>query len=89
MSYSNKNGEPILSKRMEVQSAKPDGIKNVLYLKLLPEETLELRGKYIYQITIRDIEGDVEIPKQGVIYIYNNINKEFAGAGSSPLSYTH
>lgn len=87
VSYTNRTGEPILVRDMEVQSSEPDGVKNVLYLKLLPEETLELAGKYIYQISIRDVDGDVEIPRQGVIYIYNNINKAFGGAESAPFFY--
>ena len=50
---------------------------NVLRVTLTPSETVDLFGKYIYQISIRDIGGDVEIPKQGVLYITNNINKGF------------
>lgn len=69
----NKTGEPIVSKQME------SGSGNVLQLKLLPEDTLKLSGKYIYQISIRDADGDMEIPKQGVLYITNNINKSFIG----------
>lgn len=87
VSYTNKYGAPILEKKMEVTRDGADGMKNVLYLKLLPEDTLDLNGKYIYQISIRDVDGDVEIPKQGIIYIYNNIDKGFAGALSSPFSY--
>ena len=34
-------------------------------------------GKYIYQITIRDISGEVEIPNQGLIHIIKNINQAF------------
>lgn len=44
---------------------------------LEPQETLDLSGKYIYQISIRNDEGDVEIPKQGILLITNNINKSF------------
>ena len=50
---------------------------NVLTVSLPPSKTVDLFGKYIYQIIIRDIEGDVEIPKQGILYITNNINKNF------------
>lgn len=69
----NKTGEPIFSKQMEV------GGGNVLQVKLLPEDTLTLSGRYIYQISIKDANGDTEIPKQGVLYITNNINKSFIG----------
>lgn len=50
---------------------------NKLTVKLAPEDTVNLSGKYIYQITIVDDSGDVEIPKQGILYITNNINKSF------------
>ena len=36
-----------------------------------------MSGKYIYQITIKDISGDVEVPKQGIFLVVNNINKGF------------
>ena len=62
--FTNKKGSPILNKSMDV-------------LDLTPKETYELSGKYIYQITIRDVNGNVEIPKQGLMYITNNINKSF------------
>lgn len=50
---------------------------NVLRVVLLPEETVDLVGKFIYQITIQDISGEIEIPDQGIIRIANNINKSF------------
>lgn len=52
-------------------------ISNVLRVVLLPEETVDLVGKFIYQITIQDISGEIEIPDQGIIRIANNINKSF------------
>ena len=42
-----------------------------------PKETVGMSGKYIYQITIKDISGDVEVPKQGIFLVVNNINKGF------------
>lgn len=50
---------------------------NVLMVTLEPAETVDLCGKYIYQVIIKDMNGDTEIPKQGVLYITNNINKSF------------
>jgi len=52
-------------------------INNGWTVPLNPKETVGLSGKYIYQIQIQDIGGDVEIPKQGLLYIVNNINKGF------------
>ncbi len=81
INFVNKNGEPLVSKQMDI-GADPgiDGeIRNVLRVTLTPADTVNLpAGKYIYQITIKDISGDVEIPNQGIIHIINNINKSFA-----------
>ena len=77
VSFTNKMGKPILTKPMEAIFNDDGTINNVLIVTLEPEETVELCGKYIYQIQIRDIDGDVEIPKQGLLYITNNINRGF------------
>ena len=53
-----------------------DAVYNVLKVTLLPSETVDLCGKYIYQITIKDVEDNTE-PKQGIMYIGNNINKGY------------
>jgi hypothetical protein len=70
-------GTPILTKSMKAIFNNDGTSDNVLTVTLLPTETVDLFGKYIYQIMIRDIDGDVEIPKQGILYITNNINKSF------------
>ena len=77
VSFTNKMGTPILTKPMEGDFNDEGTINNVLTVTLEPSETVGLNGKYIYQIQIRDIDGDVEIPKQGILYITNNINKGF------------
>ena len=77
VSFTNKMGTPILTKPMEGAFNDEGTINNVLTVTLEPSETVGLNGKYIYQIQIRDIDGDVEIPKQGILYITNNINKGF------------
>ena len=77
VSFTNKMGTPILTKPMEGAFNDEGTISNVLTVTLEPSETVGLNGKYIYQIQIRDIDGDVEIPKQGILYITNNINKGF------------
>lgn len=74
--YVNKYGEPLVSKAMEVREG--DGTYNQLFVSLPPEDTVGLWGKYIYQISIRDADGVVEIPNQGILYITNNIHKDFA-----------
>lgn len=77
VSFTNKTGAPILSKPMEGIYNDAGTSNNVLTVKLLPTDTVDLFGKYIYQIIIKDIDGDVEVPKQGILYITNNINKDF------------
>ena len=77
VSFTNKLGTPILTKQMESIFNNEGTYDNVLTVTLSPIETVDLSGKYIYQIIIRDIDGDVEIPKQGILYITNNINKNF------------
>lgn len=72
----NKTGEPILIKPMK-PGLSSKGDYNVLKVVLEPEETVELSGRYVYQIQIRDVDGTVEIPKQGLLYITNNIDKSF------------
>lgn len=73
VNFTNKTGKPLLTKLMEADNKNT----NVLRVRLLPSETMDLFGKYIYQITIKDSDGNVEIPKQGLLYITNNINKSF------------
>ena len=62
---------------MDIRFNSEGTINNVLAVTLAPTETVDLAGKYIYEIQMRDIDGDVEIPKQGILYITNNINKAF------------
>lgn len=77
VSFTNKTGTPILTKPMESIYNEDVTSDNVLTVTLEPTDTVDLYGKYIYQIQIKDINGDVEIPKQGILYITNNINKKF------------
>ncbi len=77
VNFTNKHGAPILRKDMEVLENQDGTSLNVLSVELTPEETYNLSGKYIYQISIKDVSGNVEIPKQGLMYIINNINKSF------------
>ena len=80
ISSGNKNGV-CRSKLMTIGDgdATEDGVvSNVLSVRLEPSDTVDLNGKYIYQITVRDVSGIVEIPDQGIMYITGNINKTFA-----------
>ena len=70
----NRMGTPIISKSMGV-IANNDGVESILTITLTPSETVELFGKYIYQIILIDFSGEVEIQK-GVLRISNNIDKD-------------
>ena len=77
VSYMNKTGEPVLTKPMRAVMNEDGTADNVLTVTLQPQETVDLYGKYIYQISIKDVDGDVEIPQQGILIITHNINKAF------------
>ena len=76
VNYLNKNGAPIFTKNMTVESG-ADDFDNILTVTLEPSDTADLAGKYIYQISLKDGDGDVEIPKQGIMYITKNIDQGF------------
>lgn len=74
INYVNKSGSPIVVKQMTAETSTGN---NVLKVTLEPSDTIDLVGKYIYQISIQDISGEIEIPGQGIMRIANNINKKF------------
>ena len=74
INYSNKSGAPILSKSCST-TVGPEGVENTVAVELHSQETLELFGKYIYQVTIIDRYGEAEIPGQGILHITRNINR--------------
>ena len=75
VNFTTKGGKPILSKEMTVIYDETETIDNILTVTLESSESVNLFGKYIYQITIKDRAGEVEIPSQGIMYITNNIDK--------------
>lgn len=79
INFVNKNGEPLVSKQMTIRAESDDegAIQNILTVTLTPSDTVKLAGKYVYQITIKYVSGEVDIPNQGTIHIVNNINKSF------------
>lgn len=77
INFLNRSGFPVLSKQMEILTDQEAAIDNILSVCLSAFDTAELHGKYIYQITIRDVDGNVEIPNQGLLYITKNINQGF------------
>lgn len=76
--YVNRFGEPYLTKPINIIQS-DTGVFSVLEVTLSPSETINLSGKYIYQLSISDSSGNIAIPKHGIIYILNNIDKKFVG----------
>jgi len=77
VNFVNKNSAPLVSKPMEIDVGTDELTYSVLRVSLEPTDTVDLFGKFVYQITIRDIEGNIDIPHQGIINIHNNIDKAF------------
>lgn len=77
VNHVNRHGAPLLSEPMSISYDEELATDNILSITLNSLDTVDLEGKYIYQITIKDSDGRAEIPKQGYLYITNNINKEF------------
>lgn len=76
LEYSSRNGDPLLSKKMTPADGSSSGLMSVISITLEPNDTLALCGKYIYQITIEDVDGRVDIPKQGIMRVIGNIDKK-------------
>ncbi len=73
----NKNGAPVICKDMTISLNADGTFDNRLLVTLLSAETLDLDGKYEYQISIKDVAGDIEIPGKGILYITNNHDRDF------------
>lgn len=81
VNFANKNGAPLVTKTMEICLNEAETYHNVVRVSLDPDDTIDLAGKFVYQITLRDADGNIDIPHQGVITIHNNIDKAFIKAG--------
>ena len=73
VSYANKTGNPLFSKKVTVSEG-DGGVLNLASVELLPLDTVSLYGRYVYQLTITDIDGNTEIPGQGIMNITRNIH---------------
>lgn len=79
VNYANKNGTPILIKYADIIMGE-EGLMSIASVDLLPEDTIHLYGRYVYQLSICDSYGKTEIPGQGIIDITRNIHAEFVTA---------
>lgn len=76
--YSDKTSDPIISKPLTFRIGDDvTKFKSIASVDLTPNDTIGLFGKYIYQIIIRDVDGEAEIPNQGFLLISHNINEGF------------
>ena len=76
INYQNKNGNPVVEKTPTLKIG-PEGLMSVAEVILEPQDTANLYGRYVYQLTVRDPNGIVDIPGQGIIDITRNINRNF------------
>lgn len=74
--YANKSGAPILTKPVTMLLG-DSGEKNIASVELDPIDTVDWYGRYIYQLSIKDIGGDTEIPGQGIMNVTRNIHRHF------------
>lgn len=76
--YLNQTGSPIITKTVEIGAAEGGVINNSIYFELTTADTLDLYGKYVYQLSIKDADGEIEPPQKGLMNIAINIDKDFA-----------
>lgn len=72
--YANPAGTPILKKTTQV-STNEDGLHCNVLFELLPEDTKDLAGTYMYQLTLKQSDRTT-IPFRGIMHIAQNIDKE-------------
>lgn len=68
--FLNPSGAPLVSKPAEL-ILNQDGTSYRAKAALTPDETIKLNGKYVYQFTFADPEGNTYIGK-GLLYIDRN-----------------
>lgn len=55
---------------------------DIVSIKLIPTDTLEIiPGKYTFQLTVINSDGDVEVPAQGFVFIQSNIDHLIVAKG--------
>lgn len=54
-----------------------NGVTSILQIIIGPANTRDKYGKYIYQITLKDVNGRLGIPNQGILNITRNIDQAF------------
>lgn len=75
--YHNQISSPIISKALGI-SYDESGYDNVVTVNFDVADTVNLRGRYVYQVAIKSAGGDYDVIGQGFITIIRNISKTFA-----------
>jgi hypothetical protein len=76
INHSNKNGDPLIVKTATLDYGL-EGVLNIAIVELLPEDTVNMYGRYIYQLSIRDSYEEIELPGKGELDISRNIHRGF------------
>lgn len=74
--FVNCHSAPVLAKELQI-TQDGDGLYCVVTIPLSPSETVNLSGKHIYQITVKDVNGNTSIPQKGIMHISYNIDRSF------------
>lgn len=79
VSYSSKSSSPEICRDCDIE-IDTRGVMSIATITLAPEETKSLEGKFLYQLTVQDEKGEIEIVRQGVLFIWRNLNKKLFSA---------
>lgn len=74
--WGKKGEKPIITKTSSV-TLDSTGTGSVFEINLSPADTINLYGRYVYQIMIMGEDDFVEIPGQGIFEIVRNIHPEY------------
>lgn len=75
--YGNRYGEAIIKKDARILTGE-GGKLCYASVVLTPSDTVDLFGRYIYQLCIINDSGTIDIPGQGICDISKNIYPEYA-----------
>ncbi len=75
INFQHSTGDPTFVKNVAILENE-NGVRNIALVNLLPNDTVNLFGRYVYQLSIRDPDGDIELHK-GQFDITNNTCKSF------------
>lgn len=75
--YMNRRSSPVLVKPASIIVNPETGRTSCVLVELAAIDTINMAGKYIYQISIKTATGGVAVPSQGIAYVSENIDKTF------------